>query len=109
MEDKISKVYRILKWVMLGIFLLCVLLLFLPQSIIPFDMTNFRSYGGLWIFLVLIVSFSAFIYFLIYPALEKFKDNFRKSLLEETDKKFEDVHKQIDELSKKMDNSNGSK
>lgn len=107
MEEKFAKVYKILKWIMLLIFIICLLLLFVPQSVIPFDVSEFRSYASLWIFLVLLISFSSFIYFLIYPALEKFKKNLRDSLFEETQQKFDDVNKQIEELKKQVEDNDG--
>lgn len=109
MEEKIAKVYRILKWVFLGIFSICMLILFLPKEIFPFDISTFRSYASLWLILIILVSFSCFIYFLIYPALEKFKENLRKSFLEETNDKFEEVNKQIKELEQKVDKLENNK
>lgn len=103
MEEKFLKVYRILKWIMLAVFLISVCLIFLPSNYFPIDISSFRKNYGFATFIVMLVSFAAFIYFLIYPALEKFKENMKKSLFEETQQKFDDVDKQIADLKAKME------
>ena len=103
MEEKFFKVYRILKYVMLLIFLISALLIFLPSNYVPFDISTFRRNYGLVLFLVMLVSFASFIYFLIYPALERFKANMKKSLFEDTKNRFDEVDKQIEELKKQME------
>lgn len=103
MEEKFFKVYSILKWIMLLIFILSAVLLFFPQNMLPFDLSQLRRNFGLPLFLIILVSLSAFIYFLIYPALEKFKKNMKAALFEETKTRFDEVDKQIEELKKQIE------
>lgn len=104
MEEKFSKVYRILKWVMLGIFLFCVLVLFIPESIVPFDIDTFRSYSFIYFFIAMLVSLSAFLYFLIYPALERAKAALRKNFLEQ-----EEIKSQLAEINMKLETAEKGK
>lgn len=43
----------------------CVALLFFPEKLLPFDITDFRDSNGIWIFIVLVVSISILFSYLI--------------------------------------------
>lgn len=43
----------------------CAILLFFPETLLPFDIADFRNNNGIWIFIVLVVSISILFSYLI--------------------------------------------
>ena len=56
-----NKFLEISARVALAILIACILLLFFPSSVLPFDIVSFRASYGIWIFVVLVISASLFL------------------------------------------------
>jgi len=65
MKFDLSKVLEVSARPAGAIFIASALILFFPASLLPFDFVDFRANYGLWIFIVLVVSFAILVSYLM--------------------------------------------
>ncbi len=74
MKLDLSKIFELSARTSGAITVACIILLFFPASILPFDISDFRSSNGIWIFVIFVVAITIWFSYLMKWLAQFIKD-----------------------------------